>query len=59
MTTERFSLYSVIIVSPEPEAPSPCRSPHENSKIALPAAESATLRYLAVRFPIGNPSEKF
>ena len=42
ITTERSSLYSVIIVSSEADARLASLSAHENSKIALPVTESAT-----------------
>lgn len=50
MTTESSSLYSVIIVSSEAEESSPLEPSQENSKIALPARESATIAYRAARF---------
>ena len=52
ITTERSSLYSVIIVSSEADARPASLSAHENSKIALPVTESATLIVLVMRFPI-------
>ena len=52
MTTDRFSLYSVIIISIwDSDSGSSSRS-QENSKIALPTTESATITYLAINLSI-------
>ena len=47
---DRFSLYSVIIASSAVDGACSFGPEHENSKIALPATESATCAYRIKRF---------